>query len=124
MNASKLFFSVTEFALGLLLNLYSSLIALTTAPLLKFLYSSVTGPLYSGHRSWTQVTLVSNYSCMIPYGEQVWSNAKRMYQEKAYLHWYYKHGLSEVSSMVSPSEPMLHFDTSTMILVTKLIVYS
>ena len=42
------------------------------------------------------VTLVSNYSNMIHFTDSVWSKARQMYEEKAYLHWYYKHGLSQV----------------------------
>ncbi|XP_067948056.1 tubulin delta chain-like isoform X2 [Watersipora subatra] len=48
-----------------------------------------------GARDEHDVTLVSNYSNIIPYAEHVWSRAQQMYRQKAYLHWYYKHGLSQ-----------------------------
>ncbi|KAF6031201.1 hypothetical protein EB796_010437 [Bugula neritina] len=46
----------------------------------------------SGNHSFT---LVTNYSNIIPYAEHVWVKAKQMYTEKAYIHWYYKHGLCQ-----------------------------
>ena len=42
------------------------------------------------------LTLVSNSSSVISFCERVYRKSRRMFGCGAYLHWYYKHGLSQV----------------------------
>lgn len=63
------------------------------------IFSVASKSLGAGKAASHDVTLISNYSNIIPFADSVWTKARQMYEQKAYLHWYYKHGLSQVNNM-------------------------
>ena len=43
------------------------------------------------------LTVASNYSNIIEFASNVWTQAQEKYRTKAFLHWYWKYGCEEVS---------------------------
>lgn len=64
----------------------------------SFTFAAKTNP--AGPRDTASLTVASNSESIVEYLETVYERSRVKYSAKAYLHWYNKYGVSEVSLKV------------------------